>query len=443
MKWSNYNYIYDSVKHGKLLFNFLSGAFIDINDAETEALIQQIKHNPTQSALITDQETIDSLLTQGIICENDDDNKNMLICNQLAYRFGKNARSLTLIPTLECNLACPYCFEESYRKAGKMSAEVITSVKKHIEYHYGRDKEPLKLSWFGGEPLLGFDIMEDITSYIKELEIPFIASIITNGVLLDEKKIAKIDQLNLKSIQITLDGPKEVHDTKRIFKNGKGTYDIIMKNLDKLHEYKKLHDDLQVDIRINVDRENKDRYHELYLEFKDKYPLFYVYPGIIIQYKTCSNNLPCFADAREEAQFYIEQYEKYGIIHPEFNVSAKGLKSCMAECLHTDMIGPRGELYLCLQDVGNPAGEIGTLAEGKNNMRLIAAYCTGNLTFNSSECRDCRVLTLCGGGCVNKRYQNLKCDGQHYVCAAYKDTDILERYLDIYYEIKKNQSCSK
>ena len=112
----------------------------------------------------------------------------------------------------------------------------------------------------------------------------------------------------------------------------------------------------------------------------------------------------------------------------------------MAECVNTDMVGPQGEMYLCLQDVGNKDAVIGSLFEGKNNWRLISAYCSGNLTFNSDECRNCEVLTFCGGGCVNKRYRSKKYGESHYLCAAYKDKDIFNKYLDLHYEIKKNHA---
>lgn len=111
----------------------------------------------------------------------------------------------------------------------------------------------------------------------------------------------------------------------------------------------------------------------------------------------------------------------------------------MAECINTDLVGPNGELYLCLSDVGSKEGEIGSLFEGENNMRLMSAYCSGELTFNSDECRSCNVLAFCGGGCVNKRYRNKKYGDGHHYCAPYKDRDILEKYLDLHYEIKKAQ----
>lgn len=419
----------------------LSGAFFDINDADVKADIFRLKNNPDQYDFSDDHDNYNLLLSSGVICEDDDDNKNILTYIMLSNRFDKTDKNLTILPTLDCNLSCNYCFEESNRCAGVMSKEVIEKVKILIKEQYYDKKDFLDLHWFGGEPLLAFSVIKEITKYIQSLNIPFGASIITNGVLLNESKINMLNSLNIKYVQITLDGDKQTHDKKRVFKNGAGTYDIIINNLKKLHELVSNNKDMIVNIRINIDKHNKDQYHQLYFMLKEKFPLFQVYPGIITQYKTCSMTLPCFTDHNEEALFYIEQYEKYGIVHPEFNISIKGLKSCMAERSCTNLIGPNGEMYLCLQDVGNKDAEIGSIFSGKNNLRLISAYTSGNLTFNSDECRECNVLSFCGGGCVNKRYRNKKCGEKHSMCAAYKDQDFFNKYLDLHYEIvKKNSS---
>lgn len=293
--------------------------------------------------------------------------------------------------------------------------------------------------------MLAFDIIENITEYIKSLKIHFIASIITNGILLTEKKIQRLKPLNISSIQITLDGNKETHDTKRVFKNGSGTYDIIMKNLRSLHNYVKQNKGINVDIRINIDRENRHQFHQLYHELGEKFPLFEVYPGIITQYQSCHNKtMPCFADHKEEALFYIEQYKKYGIKNRYFLLPLIGLNSCIAERMHTRIVGPRGELYLCLQDAGNPEAEVGSLFEDENKIHIISAYRSGNMTFNSKECRDCDFVIMCGGDCVNKRYRNKKYGERHAICAAYKDKEIFEQYLDLCYEIiQTNQKAQK
>lgn len=440
MKWSKYNYIYESAQHGTLLFNMLSGAFFDISDPEAKADMMRLKEDPDNYDFGDDNDSYSLLCSSGVICEDDEDNKNVMIYKALSSRFHPRARNLTILPTLDCNLACNYCFEESHRCAGIMSKEVIQKLKDHIKEQYYRKNIPMILNWFGGEPLLGFRVMEEITEYIKSLEIPFGAAIITNGILLTDAKIRKLEELNISSIQITLDGNKETHDTKRIFKNGAGTYDLIMKNLEKLHKYMQSGDkNIHVDIRINVDKENQDQYQQLFFEFKEKFPLFEVYPGIIIQYQTCSTVLPCFADHTEEARFFIKQYKEYGIMNGEFRLPLKGLNSCIAEKPNSDIVGPRGELYLCLQDVGNKDAEVGSIFEGKNKIHLISSYCSGNLTFNSKECRDCELVILCGGDCVNKRYRNKKYGENHATCAAYKDKTIFEQYLDLHYEIKQKQ----
>lgn len=440
MKWSRYNYMYESSKHGTLLFNMLTGAFFDMSDPETKVDMLRLKEDPENYDFSDDMDTRNTLVSSGVLCEDDDDNKNVLIYKLLSSRFDPRNKSLTILPTLDCNLACTYCFEASHQCSGVMSEEVVRKLKKHIKEQYCEQKIPLNLNWFGGEPLMAFDVMEDITEYIKSIELPFTASITTNGILLSEKKIQKLESLNITSIQITLDGNREYHDTKRVFKNGSGTYDIIMKNLTKLHDYVEQHKEIHVDIRINIDKNNQEQYHNLFFEFGEKFPLFEVYPGIITQYKTCTTVLPCFADHKEEALFYIEQYRKYGIRSKHFMLPLMGLRSCMAERAYSSIVGPRGELYLCLQDAGNKDAEVGSLFEGKNKLHLVSAYCSGNLTFNSKECRDCDLVILCGGDCVNKRYRNKKYDEKHSMCAAYKDTNIFNQYLDLQYEIIQNQN---
>lgn len=200
MKWSRYNHIYDSQKHGTLLFNLISGAFLDINDPEVKEDILRLKEDPDKYEFAEEEKDIyDFLLSAGILCEDDEDNKTLIKFNALSTRFHPMARSLAIMPTLDCNLACKYCFEGSNRHAGMMSIEVVERLKQHIKEQYGNGGELLRLIWFGGEPLLGFGIIEEITEFIQSLEIPFEASIITNGVLLNDSKIEKLNYLRLKA----------------------------------------------------------------------------------------------------------------------------------------------------------------------------------------------------------------------------------------------------
>lgn len=437
MKWSKYNYMYESNKHGNLLFNFFTGVFLDINDPQTYAVILKLKNDPNFSISESDDDARKLLISSGILIEDDDNLKDMMDYSIMHERFEPKNRKLTILPTLGCNLTCTYCYEQSNQHKERMSPQVVEKIKEYIRNNYLHKVEMMHLQWFGGEPLMAFDIMEDITDYIKTLNIPFIGSIVTNGVLLTDEKIKKLKSLHIEDIQITLDGTKKTHNSKRIFKNGNGTYDIIMKNINSLHYYIKDKPRINVNIRVNVDKLNQDQYHIIWKEFHSLYPEMSVYPGILNQYQDCTQTLPCFTNHREEAEFYIKMYEQYGIVGDITNLSNQHRKNCMAEFAYTDMIGPRGEMYLCMRDVGDEKGVIGSIFTGRTNLPLISAYCSGNLTFNSPECRECDILSLCGGGCVNKKYRNKKFGEINYPCPPYKDREFLEHFLDIHYEIKK------
>jgi len=154
----------------------------------------------------------------------------------------KNLNQLTLEITQNCNLRCKYCvYGEDYfyyrsRSNKKMEYEVT---KKGIEYVFNiineRNKKEFSLSFYGGEPLLNFEIIKKIVEYSKKLfnkwKLRF--SITTNGTLIDEE-IINFLVLNNFQVLISLDGPKDVHDAKRIFTNGKGSFELIMDNLRKI-----------------------------------------------------------------------------------------------------------------------------------------------------------------------------------------------------------------
>jgi uncharacterized protein len=405
-------------------------------------MLLKIRENVDDFDFSTKEEFKDMLLSSAIICEKDIYNINFSKFYALLGRFDGYERVLTVLPTLNCNLACPYCYEGVNLRNEKMTVEVIGKLKEYIKKEYYEKIQSLKVQWYGGEPLLAFDVIQDISSYLTELQIPYTASMVTNATLLTKDKIELLDELKIREIQVTLDGMKQIHDKKRVYKNGRGTFDLIINNLSILHRYikQKIEQDFTVNIRVNIDKFNKDEYHVVHDFIHKEFPEFIVYPGILMQYTTCSSSIPCFVDQSEVASFYIEQYEKYGVTELQFYPFLKGMRNCMAESPYTDMVGPKGEMYLCLKDVGDRNEEIGSIFNGKTNIHMIANYCNGGLTFDDKTCSDCFVIGLCGGGCANLKYRNNKYKERNDVCVPYRDTAILEKYLDIHYEIIKQES---
>ena len=435
MQWSKYNLIYSSPEHGELLFNFLSGVFMELNDTPSKTLINELKNGNMEALATEDKSVKDFLLSSAIInTDGDETNLNLLKLQSQMNRFDKRYRSITILPTVNCNLKCGYCFVGENIANKSMTPEVVAKLKEFIQENYA-DAENVYLQWFGGEPLLEFGIMKDISQFMDAAGIKYDASIVTNGVLLNQEIVNAFEELHIKDIQITFDGIKETHDKKRIFKNGEGTFDIIFKNMGLIYEMYK--DNIIVNVRINVDRQNMDEYHTLRSVVKKHYPSFFVYPGILMNYNSCNSAVNCFANNMEVAEFMIEQYEKYGIDDMRFYPALKGTTICTAEGLNNNIVGVEGEIYLCLKDVGDKNEIAGSIFNGKTNIKIVTDYYVKYFAYDDSSCKKCHILPLCGGGCTNLKYRNKKYNEAHDTCAQFKNINILKKYLDIHYKIRK------
>ena len=140
----------------------------------------------------------------------------------------------TLSLTHRCNLACKYCYGGE-----KFSRDMSPStVKKAIDFAFetaGKNSE-VEFNFFGGEPLLRFDLIEKAISYIRnhegKLENPVSFSITTNGTLINDYIISVVDRENI-NLCISLDGTENVHNLNRCYKNGRGSFDNVLSNLRK------------------------------------------------------------------------------------------------------------------------------------------------------------------------------------------------------------------
>jgi len=178
--------------------------------------------------------------------------------NSVLRAFTEKMFTLILLPTEQCNFRCTYCYEDY--KSGRMSCEIIGAVKKYIRnlLHGNPDLQLFGIAWFGGEPLLVSDIVLDILKYAKDLcdesGVQFTSNISTNGSFLTKPLFHDLVSLNLRQYQITLDGPRDVHNKTRVKVDGSGTFDTIWDNMVHMHET-----DLKfgVTLRVHVSPENK------------------------------------------------------------------------------------------------------------------------------------------------------------------------------------------
>ena len=175
-------------------------------------------------------------------------------------QYKQDRLELILLSSEECNFRCVYCYEEFPR--GTMEPWVRDSILKMVARRAPRLNE-LAVSWFGGEPLLGYEAIEEIGPRLVELSekngINYSSNMTTNGYLLTPDKFVNLLKWNVRGYQITLDGTPEDHDQHRILRGGGPTFDVIFENL---REMKKVKEPFFVSLRINFDRDNIPRMGE-------------------------------------------------------------------------------------------------------------------------------------------------------------------------------------
>ena len=226
MKVSKYNFIIPFDEKTSLIYNTLSNAFIKISNEYLYYL-----ENNNLDPLKLKNSIVQQLYKGRFLIEKNFDELAFLQYKYDSQKYNKDVMTLTIAPTLNCNFDCHYCFEN--KEIGQIDDVIEDKILQLINNNINKIKL-LRINWFGGEPLLAKNKVMSITRAIdricKNNNVSIQFSIITNGYNIDEIIAKFFKEYKFKNIQITLDGPREIHDKKRILINGKGTYDVIITN---------------------------------------------------------------------------------------------------------------------------------------------------------------------------------------------------------------------
>lgn len=236
MKASNYNFFIEHDDDSYLAYNSRSNSL---------AIIEKENFRKYSDFVLTGKEIDDSNLVEKLkegyfLIDDDVDELKILRFQMYKDRMSEHTLSLTIAPTSDCNFRCVYCYEKKSIRKKSMTLEVedaiidlIKSVKTTIS--------SMNVAWYGGEPLLRFDVIERLSKRIiqicKENNIQYFSSIVTNGYLLTPEIAKKLAEYQIKNIQVTLDGPKETHDKRRILANGEGSFEKIINNIAMCKEF--------------------------------------------------------------------------------------------------------------------------------------------------------------------------------------------------------------
>ena len=355
----------------------------------------------------------------------------------LAYNYKNNSKvvkALCLHVAHTCNLNCSYCFASQGKYQGEralMSFEVGKQAFDFLIKNSGTRRN-LEVDFFGGEPLMNWDVVKQLVAYARSIEKQynknFRFTFTTNGVLIDDEVIDFLNK-EMHNVVLSLDGRKEVNDHFRKNYAGKGSYDTIVPNFQRLVE-KRGGKDYYVRgtfTHNNVDFTN-DLFHMADLGFTE----------LSMEPVVCPPDDP-YALTKEDLPKLFEQYEILAKEMLRRKKEGRGftfyhymLDLKNGPCIYKRITGcgsgteymavtPWGELFPCHQFVGDPKYSLGNIWDGVTNTAVQDEFRSCN-AYARPECKDCWAKLYCSGGCAANAYHATGSIGgiYEYGCELFK-----------------------
>ncbi len=439
-KPSFYNIIY-AVGEEKWLFNTMNLGLIQIDD-DTEKILQDVQID-LEHCTQKETDILNELEEAGFIVLPNVNERKVLQYMYNIDKYNKEYLSITILPTLDCNCACYYCFERENEHKTKGTIKnnlldieqfLLDFIEKKLPY-----TKHLSIAWFGGEPLLEFEVIEYLSKKLIKLAdkygITYTASLTTNGFYLTEitDVIKRLKICHIDSYQITLDGAPEDHNQIRKLKNiDSPTFDRMLSGIQLLHTHS-----LNVSVRINISKRNLSGLNKLFDILEEKgLKKLRIYFGQLIDYSDVEHknvylNQIEYAKAVEELYLVLKEREfNYGLD----DHYPTGARPCIANRIDSAIIDCYGNIYKCRSQVGEFEKRIGHICayENQTSDEAIREINWMEWTpFKYDQCKQCKILPLCLGGCPFSLYDNddalPRCDAWKY----YMDFFIKQKILGL------------
>jgi uncharacterized protein len=397
LKESKYNIFLSLDEKETILYNSFTGSMSKVDNSNV-AIVKRILKKPNESYSESSRESeFYQTLIEGkyLIDSSFDEIASLKVLSRL-LRYNDKSLSLVIVPTLECNLACSYCFEKSKMKS-RMSESDIDNIVSFVGKKIVGLKS-LTVVWFGGEPLLQPEIISNITRQLKTIcdlhKVQYASTITTNGVLLDTANIRNLAEWNVKLLIVTIDGPREVHDKRRYLHGGGKTFDTILSNLNKVKQFHE--NSISVFLRINIDESNIDTIDSLVECFiqqnlKGKVVLC---PAVV-----SNDSIPCLNNKKFSLweNRFVQHAAKNGF---QFIWGKQAdATSCGACCYGQYVIAPGCKVYRCVETVTEAGESVGSIIGGEFHPNDVALKWLAYDAFEDDVCKECKLLPICYGGC--------------------------------------------
>ncbi len=434
--------------------NFLTGA-LDIIDSNT---LKKLLGNKLDLNENSNEYPLSTLIERGYYYKEPDAEDKLFeeLFKNLKVKLKDRPIKFVLCPTFICNLKCSYCFEKDLAKKSVkfMSDEFLNyalNAVKEIPKKNGRSISSIEL--FGGEPLLARTkkMVGRILEFANGQSIKI--SIITNGIMAKEFiDILKPVKSNIEMLQITLDGPDFIHNKRRKFYSGKGSFKIITESINSL-----VVNGINTNVRVNVDMENIEYLPQLYEYVNNmkwlEYPNFKIQPSKVTDHSSLECSYPLVPDyvlleklikiyddyphLEEVLGFYLFKPLRHilDVLNGAENVSPRYF-NCESNLIELYVLCPDGYIYTCPESIGTTGTAIGKFYPEVIFFEDQTKMWTERNIINIKECKECKFSPICGGGCPYSSILIYE-DNLHPVCENFQEV------LDTFFKYRGEKILKK
>lgn len=420
----NFYQIHEQISDNCYLhYNTLNDQFIFLDKYAHLIYINAIDLN---DICIKDKKLFDNLVHFGFIIPDDYDEKAIVELRRRKEQHDMSLYHIVINPTLDCNLSCWYCYENKIKKS-HISQNVIEGIKKNIETHYKFNAyNTLKISFFGGEPLLYFTAIEDICNFAndfcKKNKITLLLDFTTNGTLIKNRYLNFLSEYNC-TFQITLDGNRNQHNKIKHFENKDiDTYKLTIDNI--LNTQKTISNSL-IYLRINFDEKTLKNFDDI---LNDINLLDRKRTAIILKkiWQVNSNKIN-----KKDITSAIQKLFNLGFIVDYYTQG----KLCFGERLNEVVINYDGNVFKCTTinsfDKKHSFGKLDTntgfIVWDENKLSHLT------LDLCQKRCRECKLYPTCYGPC------NFHLIKGHYGCYLDSINLSMSEYLMFLVKLKRQE----
>ena len=414
-KNNGYNIVIDANSGSIHSVDEIAYDIIKLYDEKEENIYEEMKKKYPDITREDVDETLDdiqTLIDEGKLFSED-------IFEDLAPKMKKKQsvlKAICLHVAHDCNMDCGYCFAGKGEYQGEKGLMSLETGKKAMDFlvENSPGRKNLEVDFFGGEPLLNWDVCKQLVEYGRELEKKFDKNfrftLTTNGLLIDDDVI-EFSKKEMSNVVLSLDGQKATNDNMRKTKNGKGTYDLIIDKFKKLADSRNQQDYYMrgTYTKYNLNFAD-DLIHMADLGFKELSMEPVVAPADA-PYALSEDDLPVLMENYEKlSKEMIKRYkEGNGFNFYHYNIDLTG-GPCISKRISGCGVGteyvaitPNGEIYPCHQFVGDDKYLMGTLDGGIVNDKVCDEFENCNV-YSHKECKDCFAKLYCSGGCAANAY---------------------------------------